>query len=75
MLTEFVLGLLSSLCFVGCGVQFRFEPLWISNPLVEFSSVHAGSWILLYFVDCVMFPSFTMKLGCYELLEFDFFFV
>ena len=75
MLTEFVLGLLSSLCFVGCGVQFRFEPPWISNPLVEFSSVHAGSWLLLCFVDCVMFPSFTMKLGCYELLEFDFSFV
>ena len=47
MLTDFVLGLLSSPCFVGCGVQFRFGPLWISTPLVEFPSVHAGSVLLL----------------------------
>ena len=26
----------SSMHFVGCGVQFRFGPLWISNLLVEF---------------------------------------
>ena len=31
------------LCFVGCGVQFRFGPLGIANPLDVFSSVHAGS--------------------------------
>ena len=72
MLTEFILGLLSSLCFVGCGVQFRFESPWISNPLVEF---HAGSWLLLCFVDCVMLPSFTMNLGYCGLLEFDLSFV
>ena len=32
------------LCFVGCGVQFRFVPLGIANPLDVFSSVHAGSF-------------------------------
>ena len=47
VLTDYVLGLLSSLHFVGCGAQICFGPLWISNPWVEFPSVHAGSWLLL----------------------------
>ena len=73
MLTDYVLGLLSSPCFVGCGVQFRFGPLWISNPWVEFSSVHAGSWPLLYFVDCVMLPSRSIGELCVMLAEFSLF--
>ena len=73
MLTEFVLGLLSSLCFVGCGVQFHFEPLWISNLWVEFSSAQAGSWPLLCFVDCVMLPSRYIGELCVLLAEFSLF--
>ena len=57
-------------CFVGCGVQIRFGPMWIANPLAVCSSVHAGSWILLYFVDCVMFPSRPIGELCVLLAEF-----
>ena len=60
-------------CFVGCGVQFRFGPLWISNPWVEFSSVHTGIWPLLCFVDCVMFPSRSIGELCVLLAEFSLF--
>ena len=63
MLTDYVLGLLSSLRFVGCGAQFRFGPLWISNPLVEFPSIHAGSWLLLCLGLCKL-PSHYLEELC-----------
>ena len=47
MLTDYVLGLLSSPFFVGCGIQIHFGPLWIANPWAVFSSIHTGSWLLL----------------------------
>ena len=47
--------------------------LWISNPWVEFSSVHARSWPLLYFVGCVMLPSHYISELCVLLAEFSLF--
>ena len=73
MLTDFVLGLWSSLRFVGCGIQIRFGPLWVANPLAMFSSVHAGSWLLLYFVDCVMLSNRYIGELCVLLAEFSLF--
>ena len=68
MLTNFVLGLWPFLGFVSYGVPFRFGPLWISNPLVEFSSVHAGSWLLLCLCTvCVAQPlpgGIVCAVGC-----------
>ena len=63
MLTDYILGLSSSLRFVGCGGQIHFGPLWISNPLVEFSSVHVGSWLLLCLGLC-KFPSHYLEELC-----------
>ena len=60
VLTVSVLGLLFSPCFAGHGAQIRSGPLWISNPLIEISSVHAWSCIFLV-RDCINFPSVTWK--------------
>ena len=58
------LGLLFSLCLVGCGVQFCFEPLWISNPLAESPVVMPG---VLFLIHCGLWIGatvFIVKLIC-----------
>ena len=60
------MAMLGILFITHCG-------LWISNPWVEFSFVHAGSWPLLYFVGCVMFPSRNIGELCVLLAEFSLF--
>ena len=54
MLTNYILGLLSSLHFVGCGAQIRFGPLWISNCWLSFSLC----W------NCVKFPIIAVDAIC-----------
>ena len=58
------LGLLFSLCLVGCGVQFRFEPLWISNPLAESPVVMPGFLFLIHCGLWIVATVFIVKLGC-----------
>ena len=67
MLTACVLGLLSSPCFVGCGAQFRFGPLLISNLLVEFP-LFWDCGLLLSFIVCLWlleYPGFGLQLSCF----------
>ena len=72
MLTDYVLGLLSSLCFVGCGAQIHFGPQWISNPLVEFSSVHTRSWRLFCLGLCKLPSRYLEELCVLWTVDFQF---
>ena len=62
MLTACVLGLLSSPRFVGCGAQFRFGPLLISNLLAEFPCFETVD--CCYHSLCVCGYWITLVLGC-----------
>ena len=62
MLTACVLGLLSSPCFVGCGAQFRFGPLLISNLLAEFPCF--GTVDCCYHSLCVVAAGVPWFWGC-----------
>ena len=73
MLTDFVWDFCLPYVLLAVVSNFVLGPLWISNPWVEFSSVHAGSWPLLYFFDCVMLPSHSIGELCVLLAEFSLF--
>ena len=63
------LGLLFSLCFAGCGVQFRFVPLWVSNSWAEFlyfRTVHSCHGFYFEIGLLLLFPWFGMLwLSCF----------
>ena len=64
-----VLGLLFPLCFFGCGVQFCFEPLWVSNSWAEFlyfGTVHSCHGFYFEIGMLLLFPWFGMLwLSCF----------